>query len=186
MRRRTYTPSEGRDGYSEQRAGSMMTSSRKEFQPRPRIRRSQESEPVKGAREPKKRRRTWRLASSMRYLCLLKDQHAGYHDDQHRMRTNIIHRLPSPARAELIPTFGLLRVEAIRCSSRPSGATDMDDLTDLAIDHCGNVVARNEEVLGITHHRRDALDRTCCVSFSFDFPPRLRHLLLCASRCRSV
>jgi hypothetical protein len=122
----------------------------------------------------------------MRSLYLNDDWHIGYHDARHRMRTNIIHRLPSPARAELIPTFGLLRVEDIRCSSRPSGAAGTDGLTDLAIDHCGNGVVRSEEVLGITHHRRDALDRTCCVSLSFDLPPRLRHLLLCASRCRSV
>jgi hypothetical protein len=59
MRRRTYSRSEGRDGYSEQRAGSMMTSSRKEFQPRPRIRRSQEIDPVKSARETRKGRRAW-------------------------------------------------------------------------------------------------------------------------------
>jgi hypothetical protein len=102
------------------------------------------------------------------------------------IRRGIINPLSSPARSELTPTFSLLRVVAIWCSSRPSGAADMDGLIDLAIGYCGNSVARSGEVLGITHHRQDALDRTCCVSFSFDLPQRLRHLLLCASRCRSV
>jgi hypothetical protein len=125
----------------------------------------------------------WRSLSS---LCFHDDYHARYHDTRHQMRRSIIHRLSSPARAELIPTFGLLRVEDIRCSSRPAGTAGTDGLTVFAIDHCGNGVVRSEEVLGITHHRQDALDRTCCVSFSLDLPPRLRHLLLCASRCRSV
>jgi hypothetical protein len=53
-------------------------------------------------------------------------------------------------------------------------------------DFSENGVARSGEVLGIAHQRRNALDGTCCVSYSFGLPRRLRLLLLGPSRRCSV